>query len=129
MTRCPHGQSFEVVAVLKKDYESQVKYLIYEIDDGSETNEAFVFKSSKQKAKIIRNLNKGGLHPLASKTKCTDVLHPYTKEWKRYTLSYYDVLIRQMLQLCTMECPKKDRICCELFFRLINKNALRIHMR
>ena len=92
------------------------------MDDGSETNEPFVFKNNKRKAKIIRNLNKGGLHPLASKTKCMDVLHSYTKGWKRYTLSYYDILIRQMLQLCTMEYPKKDRI-------NINKNALRIHMR
>ena len=26
-----------------------------------------------------------------------------------------------MVRLCTMECPKEYRICCELFFRLINK--------
>ena len=78
MSSCPHGQSLEVVAVLKKEYESQGKYLIYEMDDGSENNESFVFKSSKQKAKIIRNLYKDGVHPLASKTVCLDVLHSYT---------------------------------------------------
>ena len=123
MTRCPHDQSFEVVAVLKKEYKSQDKYLIYEMDDGSETKEPFVFKSSKRKTKMIRNLDKDGVYPPASKIACLDILHSYTKGWT--FMSYYDILIRQMVRLC----PMKDRICCEFVSRLINKNALRIHMR
>ena len=67
------------------------------MDDGSETNETFVFKSSKRKAKIIRNLDKDGVNPQASKTVCLDALHFYTKGWKTYTLSYDDILIRQMV--------------------------------
>ena len=97
MSRRPHGQSFEAVAVVKKKDESQDKYLIYKMDDGSETNEPFVFKSSKRKAKILRNLDKDGVHPLASKTVYLDVLHSYTKGWKTYTLSHYDILMRQMV--------------------------------
>ena len=56
------------------------------MDDGSETNEPFVFKSSKRKAKTLRNLNKDDVHPLASKTVYPDVLQSYTKRWKTYTL-------------------------------------------
>ena len=93
MTRRPHDHSFEAVAVLKKNYKSQDNYLIYKMDDGSETNEPFIFKSSKRKAKIIRNLDKDGAHALASKTMYLDVFHSYTKGWKTYTLSYYDILI------------------------------------
>ena len=51
MTRRLQSQSFEVVAVLKKKNESQDKYDIYKIYHGSKTNESFVFKTSKQKAK------------------------------------------------------------------------------
>ena len=58
MTRRLQSQSFEVVAVLKKKNESQDKYDIYKIYYGSKTNEFFVFTSSKQKAKILRNLDK-----------------------------------------------------------------------
>ena len=58
MTRRLQSQSFEVVAVLKKKNESQDKYDIYKIYHGSKTNEFFVFTSSKQKAKILRNLDK-----------------------------------------------------------------------
>ena len=58
MTRRLQSQSFEVVAVLKKKNESQDKYDIYKIYHGSKTNESFVFKRSKQKAKILRNLDK-----------------------------------------------------------------------
>ena len=35
MSRRPYSHSFEAVAVLKKKYESQDKYLIYKMDDGS----------------------------------------------------------------------------------------------
>ena len=68
MSRRRHGHSFEAVVVLKKKSESQDKYLIYEMHDGSETNEPFAFNSSKRKVKILRNLDKDGVHPLASKT-------------------------------------------------------------
>ena len=76
---------------------------------------------AKKKAKILGHLDKDGVHPLAFETVYLDVLHPYTKGWKTYTLSYYDILIQQMVRLYTMECPKEDRICCELFFRFVNK--------
>ena len=76
---------------------------------------------AKKKVKILGNLDKDGVHPLAFETVYLDALHPYTKGWKTYTLSYYDILIQQMVRLCTMQCPKEDRICCELFFRFINK--------
>ena len=62
------------------------KYLIYEMDDGSQTNEPFAFNSSKRKVKILRNLDKDGVHPLASKTVYLDVLHSYTKRWKTFIL-------------------------------------------
>ena len=58
MTRRLQSQSFEEVSVLKKKNESQDKYDIYKIYHGSKTNEFFVFTSSKQKAKILRNLDK-----------------------------------------------------------------------
>ena len=86
MSRRLHGHSFEAVVVLKKKSESQDKYLIYEMHDGSETNEPFAFNSSKRKVKILRNLDKDGVHPLASKTVYLDVLHSYTKRWKTYIL-------------------------------------------
>ena len=49
MSRSPHGHSFEAVSVLKKKCEIQGNYLIYEMDDVSETNEPFVYKSSIRK--------------------------------------------------------------------------------
>ena len=76
-------------------YELRVKgkYLIYEIDDGSKTNEPFVFKSGKRKIKILRNLYKDKVHPLAFKTVYMDVLHSYTKEWRTYSHSTNGTII------------------------------------
>ena len=81
---------------------------------GAKQTSLLVLIVAKKKVKILGNLDKDGVHPLAFETVYLDVLHPYT-------LSYYDILIQQMVRLCTMQCPKEDRICCELFFRFINK--------
>ena len=46
MSRRTHDHCFEAVAILKKKYESQAKYLVYEMVGGSEAIESFIFKSS-----------------------------------------------------------------------------------
>ena len=46
MNRRPQGHSFEAVAVLKKKYESQDKYLIYKMDDGSGLTKLSLLKVS-----------------------------------------------------------------------------------
>ena len=128
MPRHSHGHTFEAVAVLKKMYESQDKYLIYEMYDGSETNEPLVLNSSKKKVKILGNLDKDGVHPLPFETVYLNVLHPYTKGWKTYSLSYFDILIQQMVRLCTMESPKEDRICRGIFSDLLIKCSKNIYV-
>ena len=46
MSRRTHDHCFEAVSILKKKYENQDKYLVYELVDGSEAIESFVFKIS-----------------------------------------------------------------------------------
>ena len=67
--------------------------------------------------KILRNLDKHDVHPLASKT-----------VYLTYTLSYYDILIRPVLRLRTMEYPNEDRTRCntpgahgDIFNHLVQK--------
>ena len=50
-----------------------------------------------------------------------DVLHSYTKGWKTYTLSYYDIRLKELVRLATMETSTEDKDCCKLFFININK--------
>ena len=47
MSRRPHGHSFKTVALLKKKYESQDKYLIYEIMMGAKLTSLLFLKVAK----------------------------------------------------------------------------------
>ena len=51
MNRRPQGHSFEAVAVLNKKYDSQDKYLIYKMDDGSGLTNFLFLKVSTGKLK------------------------------------------------------------------------------
>ena len=47
MSRRPHGHSFKAVALLKKKYESQDQYLIYEIMMGAKLTSLLFLKVAK----------------------------------------------------------------------------------
>ena len=87
------GGSFVEKGDLAYGLRVKDKYLIYEIDDGSKTNDCFVFKSSKRKIKVLINLDKDKVHPLAFKTVYLDVLHSYTKGWRTYSHSTIGTII------------------------------------
>ena len=52
---------------------------------GAKPTSFLFFKNSKRKAKILRNLDKDGVHLLASETMYLHVLHSYTKGRNTYT--------------------------------------------
>ena len=52
---------------------------------GAKPTSFLFFKNSKRKAKILRNLDKDGVHLLAFETMYLHVLHSYTKGRNTYT--------------------------------------------
>ena len=74
--------------MLKRNYDIQDKFRIYNINDGTDGSIPFVLNSSRQKVDLLHILDRDGSHPLAKETVHLDVLHSHTKGWKTYTLSY-----------------------------------------
>ena len=117
----PDGKSFQAAHMLKQKYDIQDKFLIYDINDGTDGSIPFVLNSSRQKVDLLHNLDRYGSHPLDEETVHLDVLHNHAKGWKTCTLSYYDIRLRELVRLATMETPTEDKDCCKLFFTDINK--------
>ena len=65
--------------MLKQKYNIQDKFLIYDINDGTDGSIPFVLNSSRQKVDLLHNLDRDGSHPLAEKTVHLDVLHSHAK--------------------------------------------------
>ena len=107
--------------MLKQKYDIQDKFLIYDINDGTDGSIPFVLNSSRKKVDLLHNFDRDGSHPLAEETVHLDVLHSHTNGWKRYTLSYYDIRVKELVRLVTMETSREDKDSFKLFFININK--------
>ena len=105
----------------KQKYDIQDKFLIYDINDGTDGSIPFVLNSSRQKVDLLHDLDRDGFHPLAEETVHLDVFHSHAKGWKTYALSYYDIRLKELVRLATMETPMEDKDCWKLFFTNINK--------
>ena len=119
--KTPDGNCFQAVCMLKRKYGVQDKFLIYDINDGTDGSIPFVLNSSRQKVDLLHNLDRDGFHPPAKKTVHLDVLRSHTNGWKTYTLSYYDIRLKELVYFATMETSTEHKDCCKLFFTNINK--------
>ena len=102
-----YGHIFEAVNILRESF--------------SEFGYPFVMKSSKRKVGLMLKLDKDGNHRLSNETVFLDVLHSRCKTWRTYTLSYYDIVLKQLVKLATMEVERENGKYCEIFFQQINK--------
>ena len=117
----PYGQSFHAVQILKESYDDKDPFLIYEADEGQTTGLPYVIKSSKRKLEVMENLDCTGDHSLNQTVVHLDVIHGRTKEFKTYTLSYYDTRLMMMIVLCVMDTISECKEACTLFFKKINE--------
>ena len=61
----PDGHSFQAVHMLKQIYDIHEKFLIDDINDGTDGSIPFALNSSRQKVGLLHNLDRDGSHPLA----------------------------------------------------------------
>ena len=78
-------------------------------------------KSSKRKVGLMLKLDKDGNHRLSNEAVFLNVLHSRCKTWRTYTLSYYDIVLKQLVKLATMEVERENGKYCEIFFQQISK--------
>ena len=116
----PYGHNFDAVSTIKETWELQHKFLVYKIDDGSDTDIPYVMKSSRRKVQTMLNMDKDGDHPLASECVHLDVIHSRCKGWRTYTLSYYNVPLQCMIKLGTMDTIAERKETCAIFLKNIN---------
>ena len=101
--RRPDGHSFEAIRILQENFNMEDMYLIYQYNDGQDECLPFVIKSSTRKVELLCQLNKNQGDRLSSESIFLDVLRSRCKSWKTYALSYYDSILKELVNLVTME--------------------------
>ena len=117
----PHGHNFEAVRVLQEAWNEKDRFLVYKVNDGSERGFPYVVKSSSRKVELMAKMDIDGEHTLNETVLHLDVVHSRAKGFKTYTLSYYDVVLRSLVKLCTMDTTSECYLTCKFFLETINE--------
>ena len=111
------GSNFDAVRQLKSYTDKQDELLVYNVDEINGT----VFKTSTEKRKIARNMDKDGNHFLNEGFACFDGKVKRTKNFVSITVSVYHTLLKKQVSLATMECLTEDTSNVKIFWELFQQ--------
>ena len=111
------GSNFDAVGQLKSYTDKQNELLVYNVDEINGT----VFKTSTEKMKIARNMDKDGNHFLNEVFLCFDGKVKRTKNFVSLTVSGNHTLLKKQLTLVTMECLTEDTSNVKIFWELFQQ--------
>lgn len=120
----PFGHNFEAVVTFKSYCDKKDEFFIYKINDkrANPDRPSFVFKTSKEKAKIIAlEMNTNGEHFMSGEYCYFDGKFKRCRGFVTLTASVYRSLFRKQVQLATMEAENENAENVELFWILFNE--------
>ena len=119
----PLGHNFEAVVTFKQYCDEKDEFYVYKVNDrrGNPDKPSFVFKSSRQKAKIALNMNRNGSHYLNSEFCYFDGKYKRCRGFVTLTGSVYHSLLRKQIILGTMEAESENSENVALFWELFNE--------
>jgi hypothetical protein len=119
----PVGHDFESVVTFKEYCDKKDEYYVYKINDhrGNPDLPSFVFKASKQKAKMAIQMDKDGEHFLSEEYCFFDGKCKRCRGFVTLTASVYHALLRKQVPLAVMEAESEDTKNISLFWTLFNE--------
>jgi len=119
----PVGHNFEAVVTFKQYCDEKDEFYVYKVNDrrGNPDKPSFVFKSSREKAKIALNMNRNGSHYLNSEFCYFDGKYKRCCGFVTLTASVYHSLLRKQIILGTMEAESENSQNVALFWELFNE--------
>ena len=119
----PLGHNFEAVVTFKQYCDEKDEFYVYKVNDrrGNPDKPSFVFKSSREKAKIALNMNRNGSHYLNSEFCYFDGKYKRCRGFVTLTASVYHSLLRKQIILGTMEAESENSENVALFWELFNE--------
>ncbi len=119
----PAGHDFEAVVTFKQYCDKKDEFYVYKINDnrGNPDTPSFVFKSSKQKAKMALQMEKKGEHFLKDEYCFFDGKRKRCRGFVTLTASVYHPLLRKQIPLAIMDAAREDSENIELFWTLFNE--------
>ena len=119
----PVGHNFEAVVTFKQYCDKKDEFYIYKVNDrrGNPDKPSFVFKTSKQKAKMALNINRESDHFLNNEFCFFDGKYKRCRGFVTLTSSVYHTLLRKQVTLAVMEAETEDTENVTLFWTLFNE--------
>lgn len=119
----PAGQNFEAVVTFKTFCDQKDEFYVYKANDrrGNPDKPSFVFKTSREKAKIAINMDKDREHFLNNEFCYFDGKFRRCRGFVTLTASVYHSLLRKQIPLAVMEAEKEDTENVALFWTLFNE--------
>ena len=112
----PSGTGFQSLHGFKTYTDQRDKFLVHEIDEAKQ----IVFKTSRLKMKIAKEMDKSGDHFLSKEFCHFDGNHKRTRNYVTLSASVYHSLLRKQVTLATMQCVREDGVSVEQFWRKFN---------
>ena len=112
----PQKNIFESILDLKSYVDEKDKYLIYKIDE----NKQFVFKTSKLKVKLAREIQRDGINYMHGEFCFFDCKHKRVKPFVTLTASTYNRLLQKEIALAILEYNHEGTVNTEVFWQMFN---------
>jgi len=111
------------VVTFKQYCDEKDEFYVYKVNDRRRNPDkpSFVFKSSREKAKIALNMNRNGSHYLNSEFCYFDGKYKRCRGFVTLTASVYHSLLRKQIILGTMEAESENSQNVALFWELFNE--------
>ena len=119
----PVGHNLEAVVTVKQYCDKKDAFYVYKVNYrcGNPDKPSFMFKSSREKAKIALNMNRNGSHYPNSEFCYLDGKYKCCRGFVTLTASVYHSLLRKQIILGTMEVESENSENVALFWELFNK--------
>lgn len=124
----PFGQSLDAVGILKKKTDERDPFLIFKINDRKFNGEpSFVFKTSKYKLSIMRDMNRNKSSPLSCEYVCIDGFEKRCPGFTTLIVSVYHPVLRKQIKLVVMECEGETSKNVALMWQMIDEALAKIY--
>ena len=107
----PQKNIFESILDLKSYVDEKDKYLIYKIDE----NKQFVFKTSKLKVQLAREMQPDGINYMHGEFCFFDGKHKRVESFVMLTASTYNRLLQKEIALAILEYNHEGTVNTEVF--------------
>lgn len=122
----PLGHSFDAKATIKEAADKMDKFLIFSAEDGrlSRGENTFVFRSSREKVKMMFEMQRGSGGPWEEQYCFLDAEYDWVQKMKTINLSVEHPALKERVTLASMDCQSESTNTLSEFWSKVNNVSI-----